>query len=471
MRCKSMQALERHRGHFYNWYDTQSLSPLAPRYISTVDSGNLAGHLLTLRAALVEIADAPIVGLSTVSRLGRHLADCGADRGRFHASERRVDTIRERAQIRVAARSRSRLPARMRIWRSWPLTHTRRSTRQQAGLPLSSEALEWVRGAGRAMRGCARRIAPSCSVGDVARRLAGHARSDACRGSFRRCARSPASTRNCRRSPPFVATSLRRRPIVSRASRCARSSPRAASTRATGWRRLSIWQAQVSELAQMEYDFLFDHARRQLAIGYNVGDRRLDASYYDLLASEARLANFVAIAQGKLPQESWFALGRTLTTSGGAPVLLSWSGSMFEYLMPLAGHADFRKHACSTRRARPRLTGKSRTAASAACRGAFRNADTTPSMSTSTTSIAHSASRDWDSSADSADDLVIAPYASALALMVAPEAACVNLQQLAAEGIWRAGMDSTKRSTTRRRDCGAAKRAPWSARSWPITRG
>ncbi len=85
----------------------------------------------------------------------------------------------------------------------------------------------------------------------------------------------------------------------------------------------------------MDYDFLFDPARRQLAIGYNVGDRRLDASFYDLLASEARLANFVGIAQGKLPQESWFALGRTLTTSGGAPVLLSWSGSMFEYLMPL----------------------------------------------------------------------------------------------------------------------------------------
>src|SRR5216683_5441191 len=85
----------------------------------------------------------------------------------------------------------------------------------------------------------------------------------------------------------------------------------------------------------MEYDFLFDQARRQLSIGYSVGDRRLDASYYDLLASEARLSNFVAIAQGKLSQESWFALGRTLTTSGGAPILLSWSGSMFEYLMPL----------------------------------------------------------------------------------------------------------------------------------------
>ena len=92
---------------------------------------------------------------------------------------------------------------------------------------------------------------------------------------------------------------------------------------------------QAGDLALMDYRFLYDAARDLLAIGYNVDERRLDASYYDLLASEARLASFVAIAQGQLPQDNWFALGRLLTTSGGEPVLLSWSGSMFEYLMPL----------------------------------------------------------------------------------------------------------------------------------------
>src|SRR5439155_22222177 len=92
---------------------------------------------------------------------------------------------------------------------------------------------------------------------------------------------------------------------------------------------------QAAALASMDYDFLFDKVRRQLVIGYNVAEHRCDASYYDLLASEARLCNFVAIAQGQLPQESWFALGRLLTSAGGEPVLLAWSGSMFEYLMPL----------------------------------------------------------------------------------------------------------------------------------------
>ena len=87
--------------------------------------------------------------------------------------------------------------------------------------------------------------------------------------------------------------------------------------------------------ATMEYEFLYDRSRHLLAIGYNVDQGRRDNSFYDLLASEARLCNFVAIAQAQLPQESWFSLGRLRTTAGGSPILVSWSGSMFEYLMPL----------------------------------------------------------------------------------------------------------------------------------------
>jgi hypothetical protein len=92
---------------------------------------------------------------------------------------------------------------------------------------------------------------------------------------------------------------------------------------------------RAGELAHIDYDFLYDETRHLLAIGYNLSENRRDQSYYDLLASEARLSAFVGIAQGQLPQESWFALGRLLTTAAGEPVLLSWSGSMFEYLMPL----------------------------------------------------------------------------------------------------------------------------------------
>ena len=88
------------------------------------------------------------------------------------------------------------------------------------------------------------------------------------------------------------------------------------------------------EFADIQFDFLYDKSQRLLAIGYNVTDHRRDNGFYDLLASESRLTIFLGIAQGKLPQDSWFALGRQLTSPGTSPVLISWSGSMFEYLMP-----------------------------------------------------------------------------------------------------------------------------------------
>jgi hypothetical protein len=88
-------------------------------------------------------------------------------------------------------------------------------------------------------------------------------------------------------------------------------------------------------LADIDFRFLYDPSRRLFAIGFNATEHRLDAGYYDLLASESRLASYVLVARRQLEQDHWFALGRLLTTTDGAPTLLSWSGSMFEYLMPM----------------------------------------------------------------------------------------------------------------------------------------
>ncbi len=100
-------------------------------------------------------------------------------------------------------------------------------------------------------------------------------------------------------------------------------------------RHLSVLSDMADTLyAEMEFGFLFDPNRQLLSIGYQVQDNRLDGGYYDLLASEARLASFVAIAKGDIPAKHWFRMGRTLTPIGHGSVLLSWSGSMFEYLMP-----------------------------------------------------------------------------------------------------------------------------------------
>src|SRR5258707_5962378 len=82
---------------------------------------------------------------------------------------------------------------------------------------------------------------------------------------------------------------------------------------------------KCGQLASMDYEFLFDKVRLLLSIGYHVAERRLDSGCYDLLASEARLCSFVGIAQGQLPQQSWFALGRQIISTGGGPTLVSWS--------------------------------------------------------------------------------------------------------------------------------------------------
>ena len=91
----------------------------------------------------------------------------------------------------------------------------------------------------------------------------------------------------------------------------------------------------------MDFRFLLDEERKVFVIGYNVKEGRSDNSYYDLLASESRLASFIAIAKGDVAQEHWFRLGRQLTSVDHSRALISWTGTMFEYLMPLLIMRDY----------------------------------------------------------------------------------------------------------------------------------
>jgi cyclic beta-1,2-glucan synthetase len=192
--------------------------------------------------------------------------------------------------------------------------------------------------------------------------------------------------------------------------------------------------AEAIDLAEMEWGFLFDRTRQLLSIGYNVGERRCDSSYYDLLASEARLCTFVAIAQGHLPQESWFALGRLLTTAAGEPVLLSWSGSMFEYLMPLVVMPSYDDtlldQTCRAAVKRQIEYGRHRGVPWGISESGYNLLDARLTYQYRAFGVPGLGLK-----RGLADDLVIAPYASALALMVSPAEACANLQRLAAEGV------------------------------------
>ena len=257
----------------------------------------------------------------------------------------------------------------------------------------------------------------------------------------------PAAVRSARRcragSPRLEIPSLRQiaRPGRARAGRPTASGDEASQKSETpspqpphgpqsGSRRSRNSRSAAASFADLNLQFLYDKSRRLLAIGYNVDDRRLDASFYDLLASEARLASFVGIAQGGLPQEHWFALGRLLTTTRAGPVLISWSGSMFEYLMPLLVMPTYEDtlldQTCRAAVARQIEYGGQRGVPWGISESGYNTIDVQLNYQYRAFGVPGLGLK-----RGLAEDLVIAPYATVMALMVAP---ANGVRQPAADG-------------------------------------
>ena len=423
----TMEALERYRGHFYNWYDTQSLRPLAPLYISTVDSGNLAGDLLILRPGLVELARHKILGERWLEGLSDTLsvlvdAASGAAKARLAQLQKDIAAASESRPTTLAAARRC-------------LDRLATSAAEVAGsfeVVPDGQAKWWADAFLRQCQGWLDELtflAPWTSLLLPEDRLS----------EFRGINEIPTLSELARLETDILPAIERRggsertspesewleklRPLITQASQRARA-------RMAAIDRLAL---QSSDLARMEYDFLYDPARHLMVIGYNVSERRRDASFYDLLASEARLCSFVAIAQGQVPQESWFTLGRLLTSAGGDPILLSWGGSMFEYLMPLLVMPTYENTLLDqTYKAavqRQIQYGRQRGVPWGISESCYNAVDVRLNYQYRAFGVPGLGLR-----RGLAEDLVIAPYASALALMVEPEEACRNLQRLVAEG-------------------------------------
>jgi len=437
-----MDALERHRGHFYNWYDTETLQPLPPLYISTVDSGNLAGHLLTLRAGLLALADDRILpgrlfdGLSdTLGILAEAVA--GADEaaaGPLAAFWKDLESVSVAPPSTLAALHASL--AQLATGAAGLVTVLAGEPAGRGDTVRDGEARGWA----QALAGqCGAAldeltflapwlglpVAPRGLPTEIVQLAEGRAIP-----TLRELARLDAEL--C----PAIARRLDTeatpagRDWLGELQRQIMQGSARARERMVASERLAL---QAGEFARMEYDFLFDKTRHLLSIGYNVLERRVDTSYYDLLASEARLSSFVAIALGELPQESWFALGRLLTSTGGDLVLLSWSGSMFEYLMPLLVMPTYDNtlldQTCKTAVARQIEYGRQRGVPWGISESGYNTVDVHLNYQYRAFGVPGLGLK-----RGLAEDLVVAPYASALALMVAPEAACLNLQRLAADG-------------------------------------
>ncbi|MBC7755096.1 MAG: hypothetical protein H7Z20_00330 [Bdellovibrio sp.] len=191
--------------------------------------------------------------------------------------------------------------------------------------------------------------------------------------------------------------------------------------------------ARIGKLAEMDFKFLYDEKTDLLSIGFDVGERRRDPSCYDLLASEARLASFILIANGQLPQKHWFTLGRLLTKTGGETSLISWSGSMFEYLMPQLLMPSFDNTLLAqTNKAVVKQQinyGQQHSVPWGISESCYNVTDISQVYQYRAFGVPGLGFKRGLS-----DDLVIAPYATALALMVLPNEACNNLQVLADNG-------------------------------------
>ena len=421
----SMDRLQRYRGHFYNWYDTTTLEPLHPMYVSTVDSGNLAGHLLTLAAGLHELASQRTFRVESFAGLTDTL-DVIIDQAAASVELRAVT-----AQLK--RRLGAPVPTLSIAYRLLDELILLLPTLITAVAAKAEEDLSWWLSAFEAQLRIVREellwLAPwlLLSRGETPEGLG---------DALLRLDEGSTLTETAQLPQTLVPTldrwmtaTAQNSPSPLRAALLL--SAERATARLTDLNELAV---RCAELSNLDFEFLYHRQRHLLSIGYHVVDHRLDTSYYDLLASEARLASFVAIAHGKLPQEHWFRLGRQLTTSSGKPSLLSWSGSMFEYLMPLLVMPTYRGTLLDeTYRGvvdRQIDYGHERGVPWGVSESGYNKTDAQLNYQYRAFGVPGLGFQ-----RGLASDLVVAPYASAMALMVAPAAATANLRAMVRDGL------------------------------------
>jgi cyclic beta-1,2-glucan synthetase len=369
----TLESMERYNGHFFNWYDTQSGAPLLPKYVSTVDSGNLSGHLLAVAQACQEIAKSP----SNFSR-SKAAVQCSALRIQVLLDARADNpTVYSRVLSEIAT-------ARL-LEMNDPLV-----TASQDSLGFCQLIVE--------AQGALKVHLPK--IDDAA-----HLSSDV-------------------QGDPLVWYLEDHLATLASATR-----DLLAPQKAWGKRLLGIAE-RCQHLAWLpDFRFLYHRKRHLLHIGYRVAEQQLDASFYDLMASESRLTSLLAIAKGDVPVSHWSTLGRPFYALTAKAGLRSWSGSMFEYLMPSlildepAG--GMLREACRVAIREQVNFASSQGVPWGISESAYAGRDYTLAYQYAPQGVPRLALRRTPS-----DELVIAPYATALAAQLDPQLACINFRAL-----------------------------------------
>jgi cyclic beta-1,2-glucan synthetase len=385
---ETMGQLERREGHFYNWYDTRGLRALEPRYISTVDSGNLAGHLLTLTEACRQLREQPLfgrqelLGIADAVTLIRDSAPASAGRRTQTVTRRQLDEALDALD---------------------PLLDP------NARVPVI--AAEWSARLDELAHGLH-------AVVDVARALAREQQEGAHAAAWRET---------------LDWAELAQAGVESHMRDLSAVQEDGLLPSENLLHRLEEISRVASQLfTEMKFGFLYDPTRKLFSIG-RVDHGECDPSFYDLLASEARLGSFIAIAKGDLPVAHWFHLGRPLTPVRRGAALISWSGSMFEYLMPAlvmrSPAHSLLDQTCRLVVQRQIQYGNERGVPWGVSESAFNARDLELTYQYSNFGVPGLGLKRGLS-----EDIVVAPYATALAAMFEPAAAVLNFADLIGAG-------------------------------------
>lgn len=389
----SMDKMEHFRGHLYNWYDTRTLAPLAPRYVSSVDSGNMAGHLLTLREGLTAMRHQPILNSTQVlAGLDDTLSILEIHWGQNAPTALRL--------LRKHCATATLLPPAL-LFTELKYMRTQCNHLSALCKPEDRLVLRWI-------EHLQRQLVMLCHEWS---HLLG-----------------------------WLTSAYGRQPLPSlnwlaRANHTGEGTP-PASVIALARMRLDIiteLEQRLNEHARMDFTFLYSEVTSLLSIGYNCDSNMLDKSHYDLLPSEIRLTSFLAIATNQLPLKSWYALGRLFTTIDKETALMSWSGSMFEYLMPNlvmpACPGSLLDEMSQSAVMRQIHWGKERGVPWGVSESGFYAFDVQQNYQYQAFGVPGLGLR-----RGLADDMVVAPYATLLALMISPQKACENLARLEKNG-------------------------------------
>ena len=347
----SWLSLPTFQGHHYNWYETRTLEPLAPRYVSTVDSGNLLASYLTVAAGLVEQIDRPLFGPHVVRsvKASIHWLVRRMRRIKIDAKNIPTDVVAQIDEyieyLETCQWMMDTLTDGSSAWKQFVeridvlaarLTQMELQLKDSSRLTAISDIARWARIIANRLEDTSRetRSLVPWLFSEKYEALLGISPSESQDTTpLTQSMRSGCTLNDIFRLPRILDEARCENSLEYHA--IAESAREAAALAQDRMERIYLLKKQCEDAADaMSFGFLLNERRNLFSIGYNIELGKLDKNCYDLLCSECRLASYLAIARGDVDAEHWFRLGRQATLIQGVPTLLSWGGTMFEYLMP-----------------------------------------------------------------------------------------------------------------------------------------